>query len=273
MNIDSRFSPSTNMTLSSQLISELIDVYKKRTRKQVLYISIPLGIVALIGIILFGVSYALPQCKEYIRECPTTRTTLFIVGISLGGTFAFAIPLVLCVWRCQMCCELSDLDTPESRDEAIVWRFDGEEWIRYLNYIHGPDRQWTDAGPLSSFCCRRGSYERLSNRQYGHIVFYRNGFIIDELHFISFETYSLLGIELQNFGQQPSTVGLRFRTYLQAGRNSRNVDFHLFAPSSVTRQQLVAIGQWYNPRISGSNGLNMALGGLQVAASVIQLAN
>ncbi|CAF1390315.1 unnamed protein product [Rotaria sordida] len=131
-------------------------------------------------------------------------------------------------------------------------------WIRYLNYIHGSDRQWVEAGPLSSFCYRRESYERLSNHQYGHIVFYRNGFIIDEL---------------QNFGQQPLTLGLIFRTYFQADRNSRYVNFHLFAPSSNTRQQLVAIAQWYNQRISGSNGLNMALGGLQVAASVIQLSN
>ncbi|CAF1523460.1 unnamed protein product [Rotaria sp. Silwood1] len=260
------------MSLSSQLISELIDAYKKRSSKQVLYISIALGIVALIGIILFGVSYAIPQCHESARECPQTRTTLFIVGISFGGTFGVAIPLLLCIWRCQMFCELSDLDSPESRDGAIIWRLDGEEWIRYLNYIHGPDRQWADAGPLSSFCCRRESYERLANRQYGHIVFYRNGFIIDELHFISFETYRLLGIDLQNFGQQPSTLGLRFRTYLQAGKNSRNVYFHLFAPSSVTRQQQLAIAQWYNPIISGSNGLNMALGGLQLAAAVIQSA-
>ncbi|CAF3562538.1 unnamed protein product [Rotaria sp. Silwood1] len=166
----------------------------------------------------------------------------------------------------------SDFNDNVSREQAIVWRLDGEEWIRYLNYIHGPARQWTELAPLSSFCCRRESYERLLNRQYGHIVLYGNGFIIDELHFVSFRIYSLLGIELQNFGEYPITLGLRFHTFLNAGKNSRNVYFDLFAPSSVTQEQVLRIAQWYNRRISGLDGLNMALGGLQPVASVIELA-
>ncbi|CAF4673404.1 unnamed protein product, partial [Rotaria magnacalcarata] len=66
-----------------------------------------------------------------------------------------------------MCIQLSDFNDPRILENAIVWRLDGEEWIRYLNYIHGPDRQWRAAAPLSSFCCRRASYEQLMNHQYG----------------------------------------------------------------------------------------------------------
>ncbi|CAF1548301.1 unnamed protein product [Rotaria magnacalcarata] len=229
--------------------------------------------MGVIGLVLFGVSYAVPKCEGDIEECSRTATALFVIGLTFVGSTAFIIPLIICIWSCQMSRQWSDLKDNVSREQVIVWRFDGEEWIRYLNYIHGPDRQWRELAPLSCFCCRRESYERLQNRQYGHVVLYGNGFIIDELHFVSFRAYSLLGIELQNFGQQPTTLGLRFRTFLNAGKNSRNVYFDLFAPSSVTQEQLLTIAQWYNRSISGSNRLNMALGGVHLAASVIQLAS
>ncbi|CAF1501457.1 unnamed protein product, partial [Rotaria sordida] len=270
-NVESRFSPSTNVTLSSQLLSELIDCHKKRLRKQLIYVLIIFGIFGLIGLILFGISYAVPKCEDYIRECSRTGTVLFVLGLTFAGSTFLMFPLIICIWSCQMSKQWSDFNDNINREQVIVWRFDGEEWIRYLNYIHGPDRQWTDLAPLSSFCCRRESYERLLNRQYGHIVLYGNGFIIDELHFISFRMYSLLGIELANFGEYPTILGLRFHTFLKAGKNSRNVYFDLFAPSSVTQEQLLTIAQSYNRNISGYGGLNTALGGLQPAASVIQL--
>ncbi|CAF4076526.1 unnamed protein product [Rotaria sordida] len=270
-NVESRFSPSTNVTLSSQLLSELIDCHKKRLRKQLIYVLIIFGIFGLIGLILFGISYAVPKCEDYVRECSRTGTVLFVLGLTFAGSILLMFPLIICIWSYQMSKQWSDFNDNINREQVIVWRFDGEEWIRYLNYIHGPDRQWTDLAPLSSFCCRRESYERLLNRQYGHIVLYGNGFIIDELHFISFRMYSLLGIELANFGEYPTILGLRFHTFLKAGKNSRNVYFDLFAPSSVTQEQLLTIAQSYNRNISGYGGLNTALGGLQPAASVIQL--
>ncbi|CAF2157630.1 unnamed protein product [Rotaria magnacalcarata] len=203
-NVAPHFSPNTTLTLSSQLLSELIDFHKKR-----------------------------------------------LPGLILAGTFAFIALLVACIWSCQMCIQLSDFNDPRILENAIVWRLDGEEWIRYLNYIHGPDRQWRAAAPLSSFCCRRASYEQLMNHQYGHIIVYENGFIIDELYFISFRLYTLLGIESPNFGLHSPILGLRFHTLLRAGKNSRNIYFDLFAPSSISREQLRGIAQSYHRNAYG----------------------
>ncbi|CAM2726253.1 unnamed protein product [Rotaria socialis] len=249
-NVAPHFSPSTTLTLSSQLLSELIDFHKKRLRKQMIYFLIICGIFGLIGLILFGVSYAVPDCYGYLQMCERYNVSLYIAGLLLAGTFGLSALLVACIWSCQRCIQLSDFNDPRILENAIVWRLDGEEWIRYLNYIHGPDRQWR-AAPLSSFCCRRASYERLMNRQYGHIILYENGFIIDELYLISFRLYTLLGIEFQNFGLHPPTLGLRFRTFVRSGNSSRNVYFDLFAPSSISREQLGGIAQSYHRYTSG----------------------
>ncbi|CAF2799649.1 unnamed protein product [Rotaria sp. Silwood2] len=112
--------------------------------------------------------------------------------------------------------QFSDLNDIESREQPIIWRLDSVEWIRYLNYIHGPNQQWTEVAPVSSFCCRRASYNRLIDRQYGHIVLYKNGLIIDELHFISFRQYSLQGVQLLHVDQQGYILGFRIHTYLKS---------------------------------------------------------
>ncbi|CAF3978875.1 unnamed protein product [Adineta steineri] len=75
--------------------------------------------------------------------------------------------------------------------QPVVCRLDGEQWVRYLNYTHDPNRIWTEKTRFSSFCCRRSTYERLMNRQYGHIILHENVLIIDELYFISFREYTL----------------------------------------------------------------------------------
>ncbi|CAF3269709.1 unnamed protein product [Rotaria sp. Silwood2] len=137
----------------------------------------------------------------------------------------------------------------ENQAKTIFWRLDGEEWTRFLDYIHGPDRQWTYLPALSWFCCRRRSYERLMNRQYGHIILCEHGFIIDELHFISFRSFTLASIEVQNFGQDSSILGLRLHGRLSAGKSTRSVDFDLFAPSSIRREQLHAITEQYKNKI------------------------
>ncbi|CAF2875598.1 unnamed protein product [Rotaria sp. Silwood2] len=167
--------------------------------------------------------------------------------------------------------QFSDLNDIESREQPIIWRLDSVEWIRYLNYIHGPNRQWTEVAPLSSFCCRRASYNRLIDRQYGHIVLYENGLIIDELHFISFRQYSLQGVQLLHVDQQGYILGFRIHTYLKAGDNSRNVYFDVFAPSSVTSEQLRTIVQSRNAKISDSSELYTTLEGVQLGISIENL--
>lgn len=188
-----------------------------------------------------------------------TGTTLLILGASFLGSTVFVIVIVLCVWSCQMSRQLSDFNEANTAEQIIVWRLDGEEWKRYLDYIHGPDRQWKDLAPLSCFCCRRASYDRLLDRQYGHIILYKNGFIIDELHLVSFRLYSLQGIEYLSTDQNPPSFGLRMHTFLHAGKNSRNVYFDLFAPSSVTQEQVLAIARSYNTGLSGFDRLNTIL--------------
>ncbi|CAF4145943.1 unnamed protein product [Rotaria magnacalcarata] len=264
-NFEFRFNPSTNITLHSPLFSDLIDFHKKRIRKQVLYISLIFGIFGLLGLILLLTSFAIPNCNNYIDHCSNTRLTLLVFGASSLGTAVLITFIVVCVTRYQVHKQFGDFDNSTSLGQTSVWRLDGAEWIRYLNYIYGPDRQWTQLAPLSSFCCRRQSYDRLLNRQYGHIVFYSNGFIIDELYFIPFRLYSLQGIELLNIDQNSPTLGLRIHTYMKAGEHSRNVYFDLFAPSSITQEQLLTIARSYGTTVFGLNQTNVPLSGLPIA--------
>ena len=198
-----------------------------------------------IGLVLFLVSFALPKCKTTFtyETCPSTNIVFLVLGSTLLGT-SLLIALITGGYGYYIVKrQFNDFNDIESREQPTTWRLEGDEWLRYLNYIHGPDRQWRELTPLSSFCCRQSSYDRLSNRQYGHIILFSKGFIIDELHFISFRTYALTGVEILAADQQ--TRGLRIHTYLSAGKNSRNVYFDLFAPSSISMDQVQTIARSY----------------------------
>ncbi|CAF1143612.1 unnamed protein product [Didymodactylos carnosus] len=270
-NVEARFSPRTNIALSSLPISELIDFHKNRERKHMKYAIGIFAILGLIGLVLLIVSFALPKSNGDIDQRSSKRIVFLIIGSTLLGMGLFmALVAGGCIFY-KLKQQFNDLNEIEGGQEPIIWRLDGEEWVRYLNYMHGPNRRWTEMAPLSCFCCRRSAYDRLMDRQYGHIVFYGKGLIIDELYFISFRTYLLQGVQLLVADQQQQRLGLRIHTFLQAGKNSRNCYFDVFSPSSVTLEQLQAIIQSYNQRISGPDGLHTVIEGLHVAASIVSL--
>ena len=242
-----------NIDISSPEMSELIEFHKNRLHKQIKYALVIIGSFGLIGLILFGTSFAFSKCKNDVGSCQTTQTVLLLLGLTLLGTSLFMLPIVGgcgCYWLKQ---QFNDLKDSEYRNLPCIWRLNGEEWIHYLNYIYGPNRQWLEADPLLCFCCRRSTYDRLINRQYGRIIFYRNGLIIDELYFVSFRRYSFRGVKLLNMGERQQMLGLRIYTRIRAGKHSRNCYFDVLAPSSVTSTQLQALAESYIGKMSGSN--------------------
>jgi hypothetical protein len=273
MNVDSRFGANTNSILYSFSLTELIDFHKKRTRRHLKYVMIVFGIFGLIGLILFGISYAVPKSDTDYGAWSVSKTLLFTLGLTFLATGVLLVLVLACVSVCQFYRQFDYLDDTKNTQQPFIWRLDGEEWLRYLDYIHGPDREWREAAPLSSFCCRRSSYDRLKDRQYGHIVLYGDGLIIDELYYISFRQYSLQGIQLLSIGQHQRILGLRIHTYLKAGKNSRNIYFDVFAPPSVSLEQLQMIVRSYNSKIEGSGLFGMGDQELRMAESVLQLVN
>lgn len=190
MNFETRFSPRANFAASTHFLGELNDFHKKRSAKHLKYLVFVFGIIGLIGLVLLSVSFALPKCSNTFtyETCASTNIVFLVLGSTLLGTSLFIALIAGGYGYFIVKRQFNDFNDIESREQPTIWRLEGDEWLRYLNYIHGPDRQWRELAPLSSFCCRQSAYNRLSNRQYGHIVLFSKGFIIDELHFISFRT-------------------------------------------------------------------------------------
>lgn len=171
--------------------------------------------------------------------------TLTLSGVIFAGIAAvsgFLVGVILC---CMSRCQLNGFSRHINQDEFTVWTLTDSEWVYYLDYMYGPDRTWHQDPCELSFCCRRKSYERLANRQYGHIILHKNGFIIDELYLISFQTNSLLRSELVNIGANPNRRFLRIHVLLTGGKNRSEIYFDLLAPSSVDNEHLQALVQYY----------------------------
>ena len=264
MSVQFQFTPRMNIDISSPEMSELIESHKNRLHKQMKYVLVIFGSFGLIGLVLLGTSFAFPKCKNDMDSCQTTGTVLLILGLTLLGTSLFLLLIGGGCGYYKLKQQFNDLKDSEYRKQLCIWRLNGEEWIHYLNYIYGPDRQWLEVAPLSCFCCRRSTYDRLINRQYGHIIFYRNGLIIDELYFVSFRTYSFRGVQLLNMGERQQMLGLRIHTRIRAGNHSRNCYFDVLVPSSVTSTQLQALAESYTGKISGSNLFHAPLQGLDL---------
>ncbi|CAF1658251.1 unnamed protein product [Adineta ricciae] len=240
-----------------QLFTELIDIHKKRVCKQRKHILLTCGIFIIIGFLLFITSYLISECKNSSDQCSLVNTLLFSFGITIFGFAIFIASLICCIWPFYMKRLFKGLDYNEIGGDMIVWKFDDDEWIRFLNYIFGPNQKGTNADYFTFFCCRRQSYEELINRQYGHVILYRNGFVIDQLYFVPFRRYNLINTELKYFNENLSISGLRFQTYLQAGKHSRMVYFDIFAPSSITQSQLMGLVYLYNRKKIDPDVLNM----------------
>ncbi|CAF1201891.1 unnamed protein product [Adineta steineri] len=229
-NIESRFNPTANDSLDFDSINELIDLHKKRKRKQMMYLCIVSGILFLIGLIVLIIGLLPPRCSTLSNDFPTA----YIVYLTVGGTLMI----------------LALMDSSQ---------FYGEQWIRYLNYIHGPNRIWTErsSSSSSSFCCRRSTYKRLMNRQYGHIILHEKGLIIDELYFVSFRDYTLQGVKILYIDANSKIIGLRIHTYFQDGKYNHYCYYDLFAPSSVSLEQIQALARAYIIKISGISILDL----------------
>ncbi|CAF1185971.1 unnamed protein product [Adineta ricciae] len=262
--IASMFSETANAAFSSAPVLELLDFHKNKFRKTMIYIVLLFSLFILTGLILLIISFVLPKCDTSLEPCKRTDLALLIMGSTFIGTGALIILLVIGCASCQFRKQMNDLTDPRITQNPIIWRYDGIEWSRFLDYIHGPNRQWTEVAPLSSFCCRQSTYNRLLDRQHGHVVLYWNGLIIDELHFVSFRQYELQTIEVMNFDPSQQIHGLRIHTYLKAGKNSRDCYFDVFAPSRVSLLELQGIVQLYMGRMSNSMSARLASLGLSL---------
>lgn len=195
---------------------------------------------------MVGVTYALPECKRFDSRCSITRTILCLVGYLISGIFGFSFVIVYCILSCIINAETNSFKLGEDEDQRIVWQITGEDWSRFIEYIYGPSRQWREEPCAPSFCCRRKTYERLRDRQYGHIILNKNGFIIDELYLVSFSINPLVRAELVNFGDDSQRQMLRMHIILTSGRHRSTVYFDLLPPSSVTQEQLKTLLQRYS---------------------------
>ncbi|CAF1004672.1 unnamed protein product [Adineta steineri] len=271
-NIESRFSPTTNYALDFHSINELVDLHKKLLRKRKMYCYYIFGISSLIGLILLIVGFVHPTCSIIGYNCPTAYTVCLALG---GSLIFFGIVIVLTLLCDDLCREqqYEDVNFSVNGQQPVVWRLDGEPWVRYLKYIHGPNRMWTQMNPWSSFCCRLSTYERLMNRQYGHIILHEKGLIIDELYFVSFRAYTLEGVEILCIDQHPQIIGLRIHTYFQAGKNSRSCYYDLFAPSSVSFEQIQALARAYIIKIYGVSALRSPLTVIRLPRSILSALN
>lgn len=251
--MDTRLSLSANSAAPTNLLGELYDFYEKFMHKFLLHLGIAYVSYGLCGLALVLFSVLLIQVGNFAFIITLIMSILFI-GMSIWG-----LVMLITVSLPKAKEQLDDFHDIESREQPIIWRLEGEEWLRYLNYIHGPDRQWRELAPHLPFCCRRSSYNRLSNRRYGHIVLFSNGVMIDKLYFISFRSLSLTSIEI--FVPDQQTHGLRIHTHLKAGCQSRNIYFDVFAPSSVSVAQLQTIVESYGTKATTieSRGLPAAV--------------
>jgi hypothetical protein len=67
-------------------------------------------------------------------------------------------------------------------------KLEGDQWIRYVNYLYGPDsvclRYLGTIGAVTFCCYREPHYQKLIERAYEYIVFCQSGFILDEMYSI-----------------------------------------------------------------------------------------
>ncbi|CAF1477850.1 unnamed protein product [Adineta steineri] len=259
-NIESRISPTANYSLDFDTINELINLHKKRKRTETMYLCIVSGILFLIGLIVLIIGLVPSRSSTLSNDFPTA----FIVYLTVGGTLMVSSIVFVLARFFNNCCyikqQFEDVDFSVNEQQPILWRLDREQWVRYLNYIHGPNRIWTErssSSSSSSFCCRRSTYERLMNRQYGHIILHEKGLIIDELYFVSFRDYTLQDVKILYIDQNSKTIGLRIHTYFQDGKYNHYCYYDLFAPSSVSLEQIQALARAYIIKISGISTLDL----------------
>ncbi|CAF1391178.1 unnamed protein product [Adineta steineri] len=268
-NIESRFSPTANLALDSHLINELIDFHQKSTRKGMIYCCNLFGILFLIGLVLLIIGFVHPTCSIDSGDCSSTSELYLIFGGILMGFGIVCALIGLCMNCCCIKQQFEDVNFSVNGQQPVVWRLDGEQWVRYLNYMHGPNRIWMGMGPLSCFCCRRSTYERLMNRQHGHIILHEKGLIIDELYFVSFRAYKLQGVEILYIEQYPQIIGLRIHTYVQTKGNNIYYDFDLFAPPSVSVEQIRALARAYIIKIPSVSALDLPLEVIHIPESIL----
>ncbi|CAF1321874.1 unnamed protein product [Rotaria sp. Silwood1] len=95
--------------------------------------------------------------------------------------------------------------------EPIIWRLDGNEWIKYLEYIFGPNRSPQFEQIFSCWFCRRKKFAQLATRGYGYIIFVENAIIIDELFIYDLNRIPITGGQLVTFANQQLVLRIYFQ--------------------------------------------------------------
>ncbi|CAF3641594.1 unnamed protein product [Rotaria socialis] len=118
---ESRLNPSTNITLDSSLLRDLIDFHKKDSRKRLFYLALFFGILlGLPGLILLLTSFVKPKCNNYIDYCSNLRLALLAIGASLLGATVLIICIAVCLLRDEIRKKFDDLDDSTSLGQTSV---------------------------------------------------------------------------------------------------------------------------------------------------------
>lgn len=145
--IRSSFSP--NFIASTHLLSELNDFHKKRLSQHLKYMVFVFRVIGLIGLVLSLVAFALMKWSSWVSTCRKIKIVFLALSSTILGSSLLRVLIVGACGSCIVKRECNDFNDIEAREQLIIWRLEGDEWLRYLNDIHSPDRQWLELTPLS----------------------------------------------------------------------------------------------------------------------------
>lgn len=172
-----------NLPSNYEIIQELVHALERQYRIRS-YSIMPSALLLIVGgIICFFIG-------NYVLE-----VTSFVVWIIFGSIFAFT-GLVLFGFALMKLFS-REPQTVAQGSVRYVMRINGEQWKRFVTYFYR-----TAVRPCGVRCwwfCgqqHRQRYQRLLQRNHGHIVFGSLGFMVDELFCTTYDTHTVLNVEL-----------------------------------------------------------------------------
>ena len=168
---------TANIPSNYEIIQELVRALEQQNRIYSYRMMLPALLLIVGGIICFIGSHG-------------HNDTSFIVWIIFGSIFTIA-SLVLFVIALMMGFS-REPKTVAQGSIRYVMRINGEQWKRFVTYFYG-------TAVRCGWLCgqqHRKRYQRLLQRNHGHIVFGSLGFMVDELFCTTYDTFIVLNVEL-----------------------------------------------------------------------------
>lgn len=186
-----------NLPSNNEIIQQLVVALKQQNRIRSCWIMIPALLTIVGGVICFiGTSI----------ESHAHEVTPFIIWTAFGSIFTFTA-LILFAFGLKMRFSRQP-QTVAQGPIRYVMRIDGEQWKRFVTYfcstVEGP------YGVRCRCCCRQQRqqrYQRLLQRNYGHIVFGSLGFMVDELYCTTYDAHVVLNVEVLSKIGDPNNQG------------------------------------------------------------------